>query len=106
MAGPTWLEAMDEWRRHLVRELTALPGTLTDLRQGVENFNRVTKRLVDATESVEQFNALQNGVLRTLREQVGSASGDVTGTLNALARLNPFWPRPPEEPKPPGAGTD
>ena len=115
-----WLARAGAWRRQLVTELGLLPETLNQLRDGVENFRRVTQRLVDATAGIEQLNEMQAGALnevrqrvdeanRAIREQLTAVPGadrvagaldDLTETLATVARLNPFWPRPPRrEPK-------
>lgn len=92
-------EEFESWRRRVSVELAALPETLSQFRDGVENFQRVAKRLAVATESLEQINQLQTGALRALRDQIASAPGGsaVTSALDdlteTLARLNPFWPR-------------
>src|SRR5580700_7927081 len=96
----TWLEGAAEWRRRVTTELSALPQTLAQLREGVDNFQRVTRRLVDATDSIEQFNQIQISAVKTLREQIAATPGStvVAGALDelgealgTLARLNPFW---------------
>ena len=100
----TWLEQAGEWRRELTRELGALPQTLMQFREGIENFQRVTKRLSDATESMDQINQMQTSAIRALRDQLAAAPGSnmVAGAIDelsdafvTLARLNPFWPRVP-----------
>jgi ABC-type transporter Mla subunit MlaD len=105
-----WLDVATDWRRRVTTELTALPQTLAQLREGVDNFQRVTRRLVDATESIEQFNQMQNSAVKTLRDQIAAAPGstmvvgafdELSDALGTLARLNPFWPRvaPKETPR-------
>jgi ABC-type transporter Mla subunit MlaD len=109
------LQRVDHWRRQLTSELAQLPDTLTQLREGVENFRRVTQRLVDATAGIEQLNEMQTGAYsevrqrveeanRAIRDQLTAVPGgdrmagaleDLSETLGAMARLNPFWPRPP-----------
>jgi ABC-type transporter Mla subunit MlaD len=95
-------DRFDSWRRQLVAELGILPETLRQLREGVENFQRVSQRLSDATESLEQINQLQAGAIRALRDQIANAPGgaavsgaleEINHALTNLARLNPFWPR-------------
>ncbi len=109
----SWLGGAAEWRRRVTTELTALPQTLAQLREGVDNFQRVTRRLVDATESIEQFNQMQTNAVKTVRDQIASTPGstmvvgaldDLTDALATLARLNPFWPRisPKDTPRPDG----
>lgn len=109
----TWPERADAWRQQLTAELVLLPETLTELREGVENFRRVTQRLVDATGGIEQLTEIQTGALsevfqrvdeanRAIRGQLAGVPGgdrmagaldDLSETLAAVARLNPFWPR-------------
>jgi hypothetical protein len=98
----TWLDRAADWRRQVTTELTALPQTLAQLREGVDNFQRVTRRLLDATESIEQFNQMQSSAVKTVRDQIAATPGstmvvgaldDLSEALGTLARLNPFWPR-------------
>ena len=116
---PRELRALDDWRRQVTTELVLLPQTLKDLREGVDNFKRVTHRLADATAAFDQVNDLQAGAWadirgrldqanRMFREQVGTVPGgervagaldDLNESLAAVVRLNPFWPRAlPKEP--------
>jgi hypothetical protein len=108
------LETFDSWRRQLAAELSALPQTLNQLREGVENFRRVTQRLVDSTTGIEQFNDMQSGALsemrqrvddanRAVREQLAAVPGgerlvgaleDLTDAMATIARLNPLWSWP------------
>jgi hypothetical protein len=111
-----WAE-LQRWRMELVDELAVLPETLRQFREGVAHFQLVGKRLADSTEGIERVNQLYGaGVADTtrrlaeatahLREQLGStkvgkppaqlmesAVEDFTRTVNAIADLNPFWPR-------------
>jgi hypothetical protein len=111
--GVPWFEGFNTWRRALSAELATLPETLSQLREGVGNFQRVTKRLVDASEAMEQFTRLYPTGLadagrrleeaaRTMRDQVSStgagervtlATEEVTKALSAMADLNPLWRR-------------
>jgi hypothetical protein len=114
---PPPLRAVETWGRHLTAEVVGLPRTLSELREGAENFRRVTQRLLDATAGLEQFNEVQAGAgdlrqrvdeaARAVREQLGSVSGgermatpleDLGSTLSAMARLNPFWSAGPRRP--------
>jgi hypothetical protein len=116
---PRELRALDEWRRQMTTELVLLPRTLRDLREGADNFKRVTQRLSDTTAAFDQVSDLQAGAWgeirgrleqanRMFREQVGSVPGgervagaldDLNESLSAVVRLNPFWPRVlPKEP--------
>lgn len=107
---PSWLTALATWRRQLTSELAVLPETLAQLREGVENFRRVTQRLVDATVAIEQLTEIQTGAVneirqriddanRAVREQISAVPGSdrVAGALedlsDALARVNPLWAR-------------
>ncbi len=117
MRVPLPLRAVETWGRSLTAEVVGLPRTLSELREGAENFRRVTQRLVDATAGLEQFNAAQAGAgdirqrvdaaARAVREQLGSVPGgermtgpleDLSSTLSAMARLSPFWPPGPRRP--------
>ena len=113
----SWFNRLDGWRRQVTSELVALPSTLQEFREGVSNFQRITTRLLDATDTLEQFTRLyMNGmadtrrqveeVNRVLREQVGSpatdlvigAVGELTDALSSMVRLNPLLRRPPSPP--------
>ena len=98
-----WLDQADAWRRRVGRELAVLPDTLAQFREGVENFQKVSRRLAEATEAMEQINLIQSGALKAVKEQLSSAPGgtvvagaidDLADALGTMARLNPFWPRP------------
>jgi hypothetical protein len=92
---------VDRWSRDMVRELRYLPGTLAQFRESVGNFQRVTKRLADATDPLEVVNQLPTGALRAVRDQlagpggsaVSGAIGDLSEVLAAAVRLNPLRPR-------------
>lgn len=109
-----WFGRLDTWRRQLTSEVIALPSTLQEFREGVSNFQRITTRLLDATDTLEQFTRLyMNGmtdtrrqveeVNRMLREGVGGpasdlvigAVGELTDALSSMVRLNPLLRRPP-----------
>jgi hypothetical protein len=106
-----WLEQAEErrrrlgrWGRNLRAELAVLPQTLATWREGVDNFQRVAKRLADATESLEQVTRMQANAMKAMRDQLATtpggdkmtgAFGDINEALGGLARLNPFWPRVP-----------
>jgi hypothetical protein len=111
-ASIPWIEGIEKWRRQLIAELAALPETLRLFREGIDNFQRITKRLLDATESIEQFSRVYEGAMAdsrrrieeagaALRDQlaagpgdpVRAAVGDVAKALAAMAELNPLWPR-------------
>jgi hypothetical protein len=96
------LGEVDRWSRQMVRELSYLPDTLAQFRESVGNFQRVTKRLADATDTFELVNQIPNGVLRAVRDQlagapggsvVSGALGDLSEALATAVRLNPLWPR-------------
>jgi hypothetical protein len=96
------LGEMDRWSRQMVRELTYLPDTLAQFRESVGNFQRVTKRLADATDTLELVNQIPIGALRAVRDQlagapgasvVSGALGDLSEALATAVRLNPLWPR-------------
>jgi hypothetical protein len=91
-----------EWGQQVTAELAVLPQTLSQLREGADNFQRVTKRLLDATETLERINQLQGQAIRSVRDQMATAPGatrmagaldDLNEALGSLGRLNPFWSR-------------
>jgi hypothetical protein len=108
---PQWMADLATWQKSLNSELSVLPETLRQLREGVANFQRITQRLLDATEATEQFTKLSTGGMtdaarrlddaaRKLREnaaklepddRMSSAVEDFTDALSALAELNPVW---------------
>jgi hypothetical protein len=119
MRAPPPFRAVETWGRRLTSEVIGLPDTLTEFREGAENFRRVTQRLLDATAGLEQLNEFRGGVgemrqrvdeaARAMREQMGSAPGgermadalgDLNSTLAAVARLNPFWSSGQRRPPP------
>jgi hypothetical protein len=111
--GVPWIEGIDAWRQALTAELAALPDTLGLFREGVGNFQRITKRLLDATEAIEQFTTFYASGMadaghkleeaaKAMRDQVASigagdrvnsAADEVTRALSAMADLNPLWRR-------------
>jgi uncharacterized protein with PIN domain len=115
LGGFPWIEGVEKWRRQLTAELEALPETLRLFREGVSNFQRITARLLDATEALEQVTALYVGGMdeaksrlddasRSLRAQLASIANDPAGSatsaveeftkaLSAMAELNPLWRR-------------
>jgi hypothetical protein len=118
---PPWLQQLEDWRRRLGRELSSLPDTLSQLREGVENFRRVTQRLDDATSAMEQYGSMPTSALsevltradevnRAFREQIATVPGgdkvagaleELTQSLTTVARLNPWWARAMPKPPPP-----
>jgi hypothetical protein len=111
MRAPPPFRGLDAWGRRLVTEVVAFPQTLTQLREGADNFRQVTQRLLDATTGLEQANELQSNVqemrrrvddaTRAMRDQLGGVPGaermagtleDLNSTLTAISRLTPFWP--------------
>jgi len=122
-----WLDRLNGWRREITAEMAALLSTLQQFRQGVSNFQRITTRLLDATDTLEQFTKLYIGGLtdtrrqveevnRVLKEQVASPASDLvlgavselTDVLTSVARLNPLLRRPPSAGtgQPPPAAND
>ncbi|MGI8492956.1 MAG: hypothetical protein ACR2KC_05970 [Acidimicrobiales bacterium] len=112
LPGLPWMEGLDHWRKEVTTELRSLPETLRMLREGVDNFQRITKRLLDITDGLEQVTRLYVGgisdarkrvedVNRALQKQVASPASEVVVSavtdlgeaLAAMARLNPLWPR-------------
>jgi hypothetical protein len=117
MRVPPPIRAVETWGRKLTTEVIGLPQTLTELREGAENFRRVTQRLLDATAGLEQFNDVQasagdirqrvDEAARAVRDQLGSVPAgerlagpleDLNSTLSAIARLSPLWPPGPRRP--------
>jgi hypothetical protein len=106
-----WLEQardrrrrLERWGRSLRAELVLLPQTMASWREGVDNFQRVARRLADATESLEQVTRMQADAKKAMQDQLATtpggermagAIGDFNEALGGLARLNPFWPRVP-----------
>jgi hypothetical protein len=91
-----------EWGVQVTAELAVLPQTLSQLREGADNFQRVTQRLLDATETLERVNQLQGQAIKAVREQMATAPGatrmagaldELNEALGSLGRLNPFWSR-------------
>jgi hypothetical protein len=91
-----------EWGQQVTAELAVLPQTLSQLREGADNFQRVTKRLLDATETLERINQLQGQAIKSVREQMATAPGatrmvgaldELNEALGSLGRLNPFSSR-------------
>jgi hypothetical protein len=115
LGGFPWVEGLEKWRREVMAELAALPETLRVFREGIDNFQRITKRLLDATESIEEFTQLYAGAIadgrrrieeagRALLEQatagatgptdpVRNAVGEVAKAFSVMAELSPLWPR-------------
>jgi hypothetical protein len=105
-----WLTGVNRWRRDLQTELVALPETLRQFREGVANFQTVTKRLVDATAGLEAL-VVPTEALRQLEEMaralqhqaahapgadlIGSAVEEFSRALSAVVEHNPLFRRPP-----------
>jgi hypothetical protein len=102
---------MERWMRDLQREVVAFPDTLRQFREGVNNFQKITKRLADATIALEAMTpsvealrqledtarAVQRGVAHAPgAELVGSAFEELSKRLTEAAEKNPFMRRPPE----------
>jgi rhamnogalacturonyl hydrolase YesR len=93
---------LNKWRKAMAQELAALPETLARLREGVDNFQRVSRRMSDATDTLEQVTQIQSGAMKAVRDQLASAPGGSAMTaafeeaMERAAKLNPFfWPRRP-----------
>jgi hypothetical protein len=118
MRVPLPFRAVESWGRQLTAEVVGLPKTMSELREGAENFRRVTQRMLDATAGLEQFNDVQasagdlrqrvDKAARAVREQMGSVPGgervggpleDLNSTLAAMARLSSLWPPGPRRPQ-------
>jgi hypothetical protein len=107
--------ALARWRDDVAGELTRLPETLSQFREGVANFQVVGQRLADSTEALEQLNdfysagvsdrvrqlsdataALQRQLAkaRTTRppgaDLLEQAVEDFNRTVASLIELNPF----------------
>jgi hypothetical protein len=108
-----WVNNTETWRRALTAELIALPDTLALFREGVGNFQRITKQLLDATDAIEKVTSLyvsgmadvghkMEEAAQAMRDQfasagnsdrLSSAAEEVTKALSAMADLNPLWRR-------------
>lgn len=108
-------DALATWTRAVRDELRQFPETLQTIREAAANFELVSQRLTAATRALEDMSTTYdrtfadsarrtNAALDTVREQIDSLVGSV-GTervspmvaeirrnLDALGRLNPFWP--------------
>lgn len=123
----TWADArarivrFGEWRRRLVRELSALPDTMQQLRHGAANFELVGERLAKSSASLEEIADLYQSTiaqpayrsaeaLDSLRQQVDALADsagspesiaatmiDVQRAFERIAEVNPFWPRSTEK---------
>ena len=51
------LDALGEWRRAMARELSALPGSLEQLRRGIDDLAGVAQRLNAVTAVIERAQA-------------------------------------------------
>jgi len=112
---PGRLGDLRKWQQELQAELAILPQTLRTFRASVDNLNRITQRLLDATTALEQFTALSSGGMAEARRRldeaaaslrgratsspdhddpVGAAMQEVGDALAAMADLNPFIRRP------------
>jgi hypothetical protein len=95
----------------LQREVVAFPDTLRQFREGVYNFQKITKRLAEATvaleamtpsmEALKQFEDTARAVQHSVAnapgaELVGSALEELSKRLTGAAEKNPFMRRPPE----------
>ena len=96
------LVQLAEWGQQVTAELAVLPQTLSQLREGADNFQRVTKRLLDATDTLERINQLQGQAIKSVQDRMATAPGanrmvgaldELNEALGSLGRLNPFWPR-------------
>jgi hypothetical protein len=111
----SWLR----WRARLGAELSSLPDTLRNFREGTANFQLVSERLARATERLEALSGLYDTAgageaVRRLEEAaaamqrqraalvantpgldlVGSAVDEFARAVASLAELNPFFRRP------------
>jgi len=109
------LGALTSWTREVRDELRLLPDTLRTAREGAANFELVSQRLSSATRALEDISATYertfaesarrtNAALDTMREQLDSLAAtvgsgkvppvvtEIRRNLDALGRINPFWP--------------
>lgn len=112
-------ERFSEWSGRLRAELVALPDTLQLIREGASNFDRVAKRLAESTKALDDvtrvYESTMAGTARrsaeaveALRDQIGTINAEAPNqvttamrdsmremqrTAEALADLNPLWPR-------------
>lgn len=112
------IERFESWRRDLTAELVRLPDTLRLLREGAANFEVVGQRLADTSEALEELTKVYRSTMgettrrsaeiaEQLKGQLDSLTGEspdmVTAALDemqrgfeALAELNPLWPKRPK----------
>lgn len=106
------LQGLDRWSRSLQQELIALPDTLRQFREGVSNFQTITRRLADATvaleamtptmETLRQLEDTAKALQRTVShapgaDLFGSAIEELSKRISAATEKNPFMHRPPGE---------
>jgi hypothetical protein len=108
------------WGRDVSSELSRLPTTLAQLREGAANFQLVGQRLAESSAALEELTTLYGKTLgqsvkrsadaaKALQVQIdrmgettptpdalSAAAAELQRTFESLAAMNPFWP--------PGAG--
>ena len=104
------------WGREVGSELSRLPTTLAQLREGAANFQLVGQRLAESSSALEELTALYGktlgqGVKRsadaakalqvqidrmgetsTTPDALAAAAAELQRTFESLAAMNPFWP--------------
>ena len=104
------------WGREVGSELSRLPTTLAQLREGAANFQLVGQRLAESSSALEELTALYGKTLgqgvkrsadaaKALQVQIdrmgettptpdslSAAAAELQRTFESLAAMNPFWP--------------
>jgi hypothetical protein len=104
-----------EWGRQVSSELSRLPTTLAQLREGAANFQLVGQRLAESSAALEELTALYGKTLgqsvkrsadaaKALQGQIdrmgettptpdalSAAAAELQRTFESLAAMNPFW---------------
>ena len=103
------------WGRQVSSELSRLPTTLAQMREGAANFQLVGKRLAESSAALEELTALYGKTLgqsvkrsadaaKALQVQIdrmgettptpdalSAAAAELQRTFESLAAMNPFW---------------
>src|ERR1700730_12153203 len=83
LGGFPWVEGIDSWRRRVTAEFEALPETPRLFREGVSNFQRITTRLLDATDALEQFTRMYTSGVADARRRLDAASESLRGQVTS-----------------------
>jgi hypothetical protein len=124
-------QAVEQWSKRLSEELSTLPDTLVEFREGVANFRAVSERLERVTIALERIlaHAEASGLTEAVRrvdetalaverqlsalrrnapgaDLAGQALGNLQHAMENLAAFVPGFPaRAPDEPRPESRGT-